>query len=154
MKNQKNTFILVLSTIFIFLDPFNIFKFAPKNDVGDTLDDDYYNSDNENSTSDTISQQQSTLSDAKAQSLATQLYQAMEYAWSDNALIKSLLSEIGTEPNFIHVSDKFGVEPFDGSWGGIWTWGAPEYNLTQWLNHELDDDSGRRFLKNLFPNIF
>ena len=94
-----------------------------------------------------------TISAIKAQSLADQLYDVMEYAFSDNEEILQILTEIATEPNYILVSQKFGIKKFDENWGGLSPFGTP-LNLTQWINKELDSTQERQTLKSMFPNIF
>lgn len=93
-----------------------------------------------------------TISKAKAESIAYQLYDTMKYAFSNQTKILELLNEVETEPNFSLVSQKFGLKPYDDSYGGLNPW-APKKNLVFWINKELSQTNLEE-VKTMFPTIF
>lgn len=142
----------------LFLIIAGFFLFGGKK--GEGGDSDYFNTGGSNSNtggsgSNTGGSNQPTISPAKAESYAARLYTEMgeEIFYSSNTKIKSILNEIATEPNYMLVHQKFGLKDY-GDIIGSASWFGEPMNLTQWLHHELNNETDLQFLSNLFPNIF
>jgi phage pi2 protein 07 len=90
------------------------------------------------------------ISEMTAQSLATQLYEAMKYWGTDFERIKNALNGL-TPADFHLVGQKFGLVRY--GFGGRENWPFPKKNLLQWILEEVSNNQLNE-LKTLHPNIF
>lgn len=97
-----------------------------------------------------------TISTEKAKSLSQRLFQVMGLDWWTSVDdIKAVLKDIKTESNYKLVAYHYGERAYSNTFSNsTWDIFGEKLDLTEWILREMDSESDRKYLQNLFPNIF
>ncbi|MBA4155562.1 hypothetical protein [Flavobacterium sp.] len=91
---------------------------------------------------------------AKAKGIASRLWDEMgsTFITSESKVMAELAGL--NEADYVLIFKAFGMKSYDTVFSGSGTFWGDDYNLTQWLVHEITSTSNIKTLKTNFPNFF